>query len=134
MVAPSTQKGNIGLSVIRAAALKKGYITSVADEGAVYDVIIDKHNGKLYRVQAKYSNMDETGIVAVRFSIIPTNGKTIDYNKNNIDAIVIYEPTTEKILWIPSDYNNGKNFHVRFIPPRNNQKKGIIMCDLFEEW
>lgn len=134
MVAPSTQKGNIGLSVFRAAAQKKGYITSVADEGAIYDVIIDKHDGKLYRAQAKYTNMDETGIVAVRFSTTPTKGKKVVYDVNNIDALVIYEPTTEKILWIPSNYNDGKNFSVRFVPPKNNQKKGIIMCERFEQW
>ncbi len=124
MVAPSTQKGNIGLSVIRTAALKKGYVTSVADEGAVYNVIIDKHDGKLYRVQAKYSNMDETGIVAVRFSIIPTNGKTIDYNKNNIDAIVIYEPTRKRYFGFLQIIMMGRIFRLDLFLLEIIRKKG----------
>ena len=134
MVAPSTQKGNIGLSVFRSAALKKGYITSVADEGAVYDVIVDKHDGKLYRAQVKYKNIRDNGTVEVKFLTIPAKGKKIIYDVNNVDALVIYEPTTEKILWIPSDYNGGKNFSVRFIPPTYNRKKDVVMCDRFEEW
>ena len=134
MVAPTTQKGNIGLSVFRAAALKKRYITSIADEGAIYDIIVDKQDGKLYRVQVKYRNINEKGIVEVKFSTTLGKGQTTIYNTNNIDALVIYEPTTEKILWIPSGYNNGKNFYVRFIPPKINNTKYITMCDLFEEW
>jgi hypothetical protein len=127
----TTAKGNVGQAAVTLDALKRGYIVSVPSEGASYDLIIDR-GSSLDRVQVKYCTPTK-GILKIPVDVRATTS-TGFYHSGNVDAMAIYDPTTNKTYWIPSDVLHGTVMTIRTEPTKNNQSHGIRWASDFEVW
>jgi hypothetical protein len=128
MICENHIKGELACLKVELRAIEKGYIVSKPNiECMRYDRIIDC-NGKLYRVQIKYtSHKQSSGSFVVDLRKITKSGKTLLYNKDEIDAILVYIYEIDKICWFNSDmFDNKKSITIRTELAKNNQMKKII--------
>jgi len=124
-------KGEVAQLRAQLAAAKKGFFCSRPTmEGCRYDLIVDDGR-KLHRVQCKYVGIEKNGIVRVGLEKFTGGTKVYTsrtYSATEVDAIIVYVATIERLLWLPPDVWNGKHaVHLRLTPASNNQKKGILL-------
>jgi hypothetical protein len=127
----TTSKGEIALLKVLLRAAEKGWPCSRPTiEGTRYDLIID--DGKiLHRVQVKYANGSTphgTGSVHLHLSKKPTTGTRprISYS-DDIDALLVYLPATDSIVWLEREIWHGKHdIYLRHTPSKSNQVKGCL--------
>src|SRR5215218_3511317 len=99
-------------------------------EDCNYDLIAD-YEGRLHRVQVKYTKSDGKVVVLRGRSHSLTNGKvrvTKLYTPATIDWLAAYDPTSERCYYLPSWElgTTGRDIlHLRLQPARNNQRIGI---------
>lgn len=98
-----------------------------------YDLIID-WNGTLYRVQVKHaSEVVEDGKTIsfsfkTRWQSHNTSGYTqTSYTKQDTDFFATFN--NGKVFLIPIEECSGAEKTIRWIPPKNGQKKGINMAE-----
>jgi len=138
----TNQKGKIAELKVEIRAIMNGWIASRAPEACRYDYILDDGE-KVYRVQVKYSSAEDSrhsgGAVSVNLSSWEGNNRDINrtkskpYNKEEIDAVLVYIEPVDKICWLPSDKFDGKNrISIRYEPTANGQKKGINFLQDYE--
>lgn len=107
-------------------------------EDCDYDLIAD-YEGRLHRVQVKYTRSDGQIIVLRCRSHSLTKGKvraTKLYTSAMIDWIAVYDSTTERCFYCPSWELGavGRNIlHLRLRPARNNQRIGIRDAESYTE-
>jgi hypothetical protein len=122
----SIEKGEIAQLKIEQRALEKGYLVSRPTILASrYDCIIDTGLSRL-RTQIKYGNStdkDLSGMVKVYFKKTHRN-KTSLYTKEEIDLMLVYVPTLDKVLSFGAEiFNNKYSINIRLEPSKNHQKK-----------
>jgi hypothetical protein len=128
------QKGRLATLKVEARAAEKGFIVSCPTTPVRYDLVID--NGtKLSRVQVKYAggssqNAEGVAVANLRRRI---KGKVRGYNADEIDALMVYIPETDKVYCILSSNFVGKtDIHLRIRESKNGQTKGCLMAKDFE--
>lgn len=87
----------------------------------------------MHRVQVKYGGAKKDGAIVVTLSS-SYNGSTVlrSYSKEEIDALVIYLPDTDDLVWLEAKHVvDKKAIQLRREKPKNNQKKGIWMVEDF---
>lgn len=117
-------KGDITELEVLTYATKKGLqVSQPIGDRARYDQIWDL-NGKLYKIQVKTSNLKKDGLLINCRSNTVKNGKIsyTSYTKDEIDFFATY--FNNNCYLIPVEESNS-TFFIRFIPPKNNQKRGI---------
>lgn len=130
-MAVTKQKGDIAEAFVTYQLKQKGFNVLIPwGEDNRYDLVTEK-NGIFKRVQVKYVT-PKNGVleVAIRSS---NNYNIIHYSPRDIDIIAAYSPQQSKVYLIP--LNNIKNRRVcklRLIPPKNKQKKYIVMASKYE--
>lgn len=131
------QKGHIAQLKVELRALEKGFAVSRPSVDARYDLVVD--NGEsLLRVQVKYCDANTTHSVGSFFvGLRRWAGDRRDVSRNyradEIDALAVYLPSTEKVYWIPVQVIDDKSsLTLRTEAPRNGQTKGIRMASDFE--
>jgi len=132
----SRLKAEFACSKVDLRAFEKGAIVCTPKPEARYDRILDMA-GKLFRVQIKYASVTPshaTGSVQVNLQTKYGNGtRTSGYTLSEIDALLVYIPVLDKVLWIPSEIFSGKSIlTLRMSPSKNNQSKGVLMTTQFE--
>lgn len=132
------KKGALAERLFDAEALKRGLTVSVPISEAVYDRILERQDGSLVRVQIKYADNDgpshSGGAVTVGLEG-SRNGKTSRraYTDEDVDAVVVYLPQTDRLYWLPPEVFVGKRgVALRLFPPRNNQRANVNMAEDFE--
>jgi hypothetical protein len=97
------------------------------------DSILD--DGRLHRVQVKYaggkSPKQASGVIPVGLKKWRTDGRPPIrfYTKEEVDAVPVYLPATDQILWLGPEVFEGRMLvHPRLVPARNGQKKGCVMA------
>lgn len=130
------QKGEIGRLKVCIRAAELGYTVSVPTVEARYDLIIDDGK-KLYRVQVKYADYTGTKVensILIKFKTeCRNNGYQKTYCPDEIDAIVVYTPKTDKCYWFGPEHFAGKKFlSLRFAPSKNGQVKRTRLASEFE--
>ena len=98
----TSDKGAIGEAAFRLWCAKRKYFCGKAGEKAPYDFFLDKHDGKILRVQVKYRTPNKEDRIEVKLK--PTddhNNNYFDYTNGSIDAFAIYNSLTEKIALVP---------------------------------
>jgi hypothetical protein len=124
------EKGEIAMLKVQLRALEKGVVVSKPTVESRYDLILD-FNGKLFRAQVKYAG-DELG-GAVQLDLrkeTRNNGKKKVYLATEIDAVLVYIPQIDAVLWLPPDKFHGKqSINIRFNPCKNHQKSGISLAN-----
>lgn len=138
-VAKTKTKGDLGVGMIIVDALKKHYKVAIPlSEDSDYDLIVDR-NGKLEKVQCKYTESNGKVICAYCYTIIGRSSggyRRKKYTQKMIDWLAIYDKTTDRCYYIPSSLlGNGRSLiHLRLVKPRINQKKRVHWAKDFLNW
>lgn len=130
------RKGELGRLKVLTRAVELGYTVSVPTVETRYDLVIDDSK-KLHRVQVKYADWKGSKVqnsVLVKFKTeCRNNGFEKTYSADEIDAIVVYVPKTDKCYWIgPEIFAERKFISLRFAPSKNGQVKRTRLAEEFE--
>lgn len=133
-MAETKTKGDLGQAMIMAEAMKRGYKVAIpVGEDWRYDLIVLRQ-GKLERVQCKYTESDGQYInVRCRSS---NNWQTLKYTADEIDWLAVYDKTTDQCYFVPaSELGDGKSeLHLRVQPPKNGQVKKVRLAEGYKDW
>lgn len=128
-------QGSIGESMVMAEALRRGYKVALPfGEDWKYDLIVVR-NGKLERVQCKYTESDGD-VIHVRCRSL-NNWNEIRYTSTDIEWLAVYDKTTDKCYFIPSAMLGtlGRaQMNLRLSPTGNKQIKLVLWAKDFLEW
>ena len=110
--------------------MEKEVVVSKPTVEARYDLVLDDH-GKLSRVQVKYAGDERGGAVNVDLrKETRNNGQKRVYTSDEVDAILLYVPKIDRVLWLGADlFHNRKSISIRLTPTVNGQKQGIIFAE-----
>jgi PD-(D/E)XK endonuclease len=125
----SRLKAEIACLKVELRAMELKAIVSTPRPEARYDRIIDLA-GKLYRVQIKYCDCAGCGSAgSVQLNLrTHYNGKVSaeSYSRSEVDAVLVYIPTLDRVLWLKPEVFVGKStIYLRIKPTANNQKSGV---------
>ncbi|PEB51618.1 hypothetical protein CON65_20590 [Bacillus pseudomycoides] len=128
-------KGDLGVLKAQVDLYEKGYMILIPHtEHSPFDLVVYKE-GIFKRVQVKYRELNERGILEIRFrsSYSNANGVVIkNVDKEEIDIYCIYCPQTDLCY-----YFDPKSFHksisLRIDPPKNYQEKNVHFADYYRE-
>lgn len=129
----SKEKGNIGEAIVLAEFVKRGIQVSLPfGDCARYDLIAE-FNGKLNKIQIKYSGQitDNNSITCVcASSTNHTTNKHLTTYKNDVDYMAFYLVPLDKCILVPIEViENRKSMVFRTELPLNGQRKGINFVD-----
>ncbi len=122
-------KGIFAQLAVELKATSKGWVVSRPYKECRYDLILDDIDA-LHRVQVKYCNHDNTeGSILIDLrSECRNNGYEKVYSAKEIDAVIVYLPKLNQLLWLrPEMFEGRKSLTVRHSPPKNNQKTGVTL-------
>ena len=132
----TNQKGAIAEAYITAALIERGYdVYRPAAEGGRYDLVADVA-GRLLRIQAKWAR--SKGDVLIVSGETCRRGPGGDYVKktydaSEIDAVLAFSLEHRKTYVFPISMMAGRrNVQLRLTPPKNNQRLGIHLAEMFE--
>lgn len=133
------QKGDLAELKVAADLIDRGCRISIPfGEDSDYDLIAD-YEGRLHRVQVKYTRSDGQVVVIRCRSHSLTKGRvraTKLYTLAMIDWIAAYDSTTERCYYCPS-WELGQAgralLHLRLRPARNGQRVGIREATAYTE-
>lgn len=129
--------GNIGEIKVMLEAARRGYIVSVPHgHNSRYDLIIDRRN-VLLRVQVKTVQSDGLVVKMLGRSVGKLDGNLITktYTADEIDAIAVYDITTDMLAFVPIMLMTSLHeFTLRIAPTANNQKAGINWFSDYINW
>jgi hypothetical protein len=122
-------KGQLAVSKAELRALELGYLPCKPLFDARYDLIIDNHKS-LIKVQVKYANGTPSncrGAVVVKLDYEDRRKNHYTYQKNEVDALIVYVPKIDKLCFFPQSIFIGKRkLSIRIEKPKINQTKRII--------
>jgi PD-(D/E)XK endonuclease len=126
-VAPLKRKGDIAeLQVAADLATRGCQVLFPFGEDCDYDLAAD-FEGRLHRVQVKYTKSDGRVIVVRCRSHSLTNGKvrrTKVYTAAMVDWIVVFDATSDRCYYVPSrvlGVHGVTDLRLRLVPARNGQ-------------
>ena len=130
-MAPLKQKGSLGELKVAADLAARGCSLYIPfGEDSSYDLIAD-YEGRLHRVQVKYTESDGRVIAVKCFSHSLTNGRirsTKHYTPAMVDWVAAYDVTTDCCYYVPSWMLGAKGrskIFLRLVPTRNGQSRRI---------
>lgn len=125
----SNVKGQLAVSKAEIRAFELGYLPSRPLYDARYDLIIDDSK-TLQRIQVKYANghhKNTSGVVIVKLEYEDRQKKAHTYQKEEVDALVVYIPKINKLCYFPPERFMGKRkLSIRLEKAKTNHKKRII--------
>lgn len=133
-MAETKTKGDLGVVMVLADALKRGYKVAIpVGEDWDYDSIVLR-KGKLERVQVKYTESDGKVIHVKCRSMNNWNIKK--YTEKMIDWLAVYDKTSNECYYISSSFmGEGRSgMNIRLMKPKNNQKSLIHLAEDFVNW
>lgn len=125
------RKGDIAeLRVAADLAARSCHVLIPFGEDCDYDLVAD-YEGRLHRVQVKYTTSDGRIVLVRTRSHSLTKGKvrqTKVYTSKTVDWIAVYDVTTDRCYYVPSwmlgaDGRGG--LQLRLVPARNGQSLRI---------
>jgi hypothetical protein len=130
MLSNQQRKAETARLKVEARALELGIICSRPSvEGTRYDCILDIA-GKLYRAQIKYcdcATVNSSGAVQLRLRSNVGQGAARCYSKEEVDVLLVYLPSIDKICFFPQEIFCGKaGLTIRLEPSRNGQLKRCV--------
>ncbi|HEY0078861.1 MAG TPA: group I intron-associated PD-(D/E)XK endonuclease [Pyrinomonadaceae bacterium] len=135
MLSEQQRKSEIARLKVETRALELGIVCSRPSiEGTRYDCVLDV-SGKLYRAQIKYCDCPAghaSGAVAVRLKSAVGQGAARCYSPEEVDALLVYIPSIDKICFFPQEVFCGKTgLNIRLEASRNGQSKGCVFAQDF---
>ena len=119
--------------MIAADLIRRGYKIAIPyGEDWDFDLIVCR-DGRLERVQCKYSTSNGIYITVRARSHSLTNGKvkaTKRYTAATIDWLAIYDPTTDRCYYVPAtELGTGMcEMRLRLQPTRNHQRRLVRLA------
>jgi hypothetical protein len=129
-VATLKRKGDLAELKVAADLLDRGCTLSLPfGEDCDYDLVADD-DGRLHRIQVKYTQSDGHRILVRCRSHSLTRGKirqTKHYTAETVDWIVVYDRTTDSRYYCPAtELGSGRcELSLRLTPARNGQMAAI---------
>lgn len=128
-------KGDLGVLKAQVDLYEKGYMILVPQtEHAPFDLVAYK-DGVFKRIQVKYRELNDKGILEIRFRSSYSTGKgttTKNIDKEEIDVYCVYCPQTDLCYYFdPKVFR--KSISLRVIAPKNYQEKYINFADEYRE-
>jgi hypothetical protein len=137
-MAPLKRKGDLAELKVAADLIDRGCRISIPfGEDCDYDLIAD-YEGRLHRVQVKYTQSDGHMILIRCRSHSLTKGKvrvTKLYTSKMVDWIAAYDRTSDRCYYCPSwELGDGRaELRLRLQPARNGQRIGIREANAYIE-
>ena len=129
----SNKKGEIGEAAFMLASAKRGYWTGKMPQDCPYDYVLDKHNGKLLRVQVKFRSLESNGVITIKLSQYTFTNR-VSYNESNIDCIAVYVNELDKVYLIPiAEICDVKEVKLRCIESQRQDKNSRMITE-YAEW
>lgn len=132
MAAKTTTKGEIGEAKVMADLIGQGHDVAIPfGHNQPFDlIVIRKEDGRLERIQVKYTRSDGQVIIArIESSSAWVRHK---YTADEIEWMAIYEALTDRCFYLPSDvWRDRHRVNLRLTPPANGQKRFIRYADEF---
>ena len=130
MPAQNKQKGNIGEAKCLAKMVELGVPVCLPfGDNERYDMVIE-HNGKLEKIQIKYSSQQESEgsiVFKTASSTNHTTNKHLSSYENDVDAFLFYNSLTDEVYYMPiSIIQNRKSVTMRMQPSKNGQVKNCL--------
>ncbi|MBV9848068.1 MAG: hypothetical protein JO250_00125 [Armatimonadetes bacterium] len=133
----TNDKGEYALLKVKQIALERGICLSAPTmANCRYDLVVDCGE-RLVRAQVKYADgivARSTGNVQLDLRKVTRGnkrGKTCD-TAQEVDALLVYVPKIDRVLWLEEPYFHGKqNIVIRIAPSKNNQKKNCLLAEDF---
>jgi hypothetical protein len=129
-------KGAIACAAFDKRALEKGGIVSIPCVEARYDRVLDL-DGKLFRVQVKYSDRESTHSAgSIHVDLASYGGGRVrhgSYDRSEVDAVVVYLPRADVLCWLgPDVFEDRSTVILRTAPTRNGQTAGVRFASDYE--
>jgi hypothetical protein len=125
-------KGQIAMSKAELRALELGYIPSRPLYDTRYDLLIDDFQ-KILRVQVKYADgktLKSSGAVRVKLDYETRTRKVYTYQLNEVDALIVYIPKIDRLVYLPPEKFVGKRaLNIRIEKSKNNQQSKILFAE-----
>jgi hypothetical protein len=124
------QKGDLAELKVAADLIERGCRLSIPfGEDCDYDLIAD-YEGRLHRIQVKFTESNGSRILIRCRSHSLTKGKvkqTKYYTASMVDWIAVYDRTSDRCYYCPStELGSGRSeLSLRLTPARNGQRLGI---------
>ena len=131
-MAKTTEKGEIGEAMILADLRRQGHQVAIPfGHNLPFDlIVVRKEDGRLEKVQCKYTTSDGKVIQARITS--SSAWVSYRYSKEVVDWIAVYDATTNGCFYLPSDEWDGLGrMNLRLVEPANSQRKGIRFANEF---
>lgn len=119
----TSDKGNIGEAAFHLWCAKRGYYCGKAPEKATYDFFLDRHDGKILRVQVKYRTPNKDDRIEIKLK--PTDSQYnnyFNYTNGSIDAIAVYNSVTEQFAIVPIAEFEGTDQKVFYLLCREDMR------------
>jgi hypothetical protein len=121
------RKGDIAELRVAADLVARGcHVLIPFGEDCDYDLVAD-YEGRLHRIQVKYTTSDGRVVLVRTRSHSLTKGKvrqTKAYTSKTVDWIAVYDATTDRCYyvasWVLGDQGRG-GLQLRLVPARNGQ-------------
>lgn len=121
---PVTQrKGDLGEAMIIAEVTRRGYRVALPiSEDCPFDIIVLRE-GRLERVQCKYT--ESNGRTVVLKCRSTNNWNNRKYTADELDWLAVYDKTSNRCFFLPASLlGKGRaTINLRLSAPRNGQKK-----------
>jgi Holliday junction resolvase-like predicted endonuclease len=131
-VASLKQKGDLAELKVAADLAQRGCSISIPfGEDSDYDLVAD-FEGRLHRVQVKYTESDGNTVTVRCRSHSLTKGKvrsTKRFTSSMVDWIAVYDRTSNRCYCPSWELGAGRSMlHLRLAPARNGQRLGIRLA------
>jgi len=131
MSAHKKTKGSIAELVVAARLVKEGWrVLLPYGENTRYDLVAERE-GRFVRVQVKYVT-PKNGVLDVKCQS-SNNWSILPYTADEIDAIAVYDPVSEKVYYVPVAELRKGAMKLRLDPPKNNQRAKVRYASQFGE-
>jgi hypothetical protein len=121
--------------IVAADLRRRGHRIAVPwGEDCDYDLIVDRcDNGRLERVQVKYTTSDGAVVTVRCRSHSLTNGRvraTKRYTSETVEWIAVYDATSDRCYYVPAaELGEGRwRLHLRLVPARSGRRAGIRLA------
>jgi PD-(D/E)XK endonuclease len=137
-VASLKQKGDLAELKVAADLIERGCKISIPfGEDSDYDLIAD-FEGRLHRVQVKFTKSDGSIVLVRCRSHSLTKGKvrtTKHYSSEMVDWIAVYDAAGDRCYYCPSrELGSGRSeLRLRLVPARNGQHLGIRYAEAYTD-
>ena len=122
-------KGQLAVSKAELRAFELGFLPSRPLFDSRYDLIVDNFK-TLCRIQVKYANGKPShgqGVVVVKLDYEDRQKKFFTYQKQEVDALVVYIPKIDRLCFFPSKLFIGKRkLYIRLQKTKTKQIKRVI--------